>query len=80
MLNASKTQKLLYLIASAEETVVLSGTHLFNEGEVIWLHLFDINPDFAFAVKVIFAAQNIVPDGVNYDCVVRKKSRSHCVV
>ena len=54
------------MIASAEETVVLSGTHRFNEGEVIWLHLFDINPDFAFAVKVILAAQNIVPDGVNY--------------
>lgn len=29
--------------------------HLFNEGEIVWLDLFNINSNFALAVEIIFA-------------------------
>lgn len=34
--------------------------HLSNEREIIWLDLFDIDPDFALAVKIIFTAGRFV--------------------
>ena len=34
----------------------LSDSNLFNEGQIVRFDFFNINPNFALAVKVIFAA------------------------
>lgn len=39
-----------------KETKFPNGTNLFNEGEIVWFDPFNVNSNFALAVKVIFAA------------------------
>lgn len=57
-----KLNLLAFLLFQLEEKEIklkhARGADLFNEGEIVWFDLFNINSNFALAVEVIFAASD----------------------
>lgn len=47
------------------------GTYLLNQGQIVWLDLFDINASFAFTVKIILAANKTLIIRLNVTLIIR---------